>query len=198
MAQQTLQRIRQRSADTGVMTEGRTSAEGDPDVRWLTTVEQAAWRGLWESTRELFSALECQLQTDAHMPLSYYDVLVTLSEAPHRTLRMGALATRTKSSPSKLSHTVTRLEHLGWVCREPVPGDRRATVAILTDDGARALADAAPGHVTAVRRHLIDALTEDQLTQLETITKAITATTDRYGSSRGGSTRYLPPTTRTP
>lgn len=170
--------------------------QGVPDVRWLNAVEQAAWRGLWESTRELFAVLECQLQTEAQMPLSYYDILVTLSEAPQRTLRLGALATRTKSSPSKLSHTMTRLEHLGWVRRDTVPGDRRAAVAVLTDEGAAALAAAAPGHVTAVRQHLIDVLTEEQLTQLESITKAITATTGNQGSLRPASTRYVPPTTR--
>jgi DNA-binding MarR family transcriptional regulator len=159
-------------ADTETMSGDNKSA---PAVQWLNSTEQAAWRGLWESTRQLFATLEGQLQDDAHMPLAHYDILVTLSEAPQRTLRMGTLATCINSSPSRLSHTMTRLEHLSWVRREAVPGDRRATVAILTDEGAAALADAAPGHVTAVREHLIDALTEEQLTQLKNITEAITA-----------------------
>src|SRR4051794_37194411 len=95
--------------------------QGLPDVQWLNAAEQAAWRGLWESTRQLFATLDAQLQDDAKMPLVHYDILVTLGEAPQQSLRMGTLAARIQSSPSRLSHTMTRLEHLGWVRRDAVP-----------------------------------------------------------------------------
>ena len=158
---------------------GGNAAADEPlsDVVWLNTDEQAAWRGFLESTRHLFAVLENQLQSDSDMLFGHYDVLVNLSEAPQRTLRMGALAARVQSSPSRLSHTMNRLEQLGWVRREALAGDRRAAMAILTDEGAAALAAAAPGHVTAVRQHLISRLTPDQLAQLQIIAKAITAAT---------------------
>jgi hypothetical protein len=49
------------------------------------------------------------------------------------------------------------------VRREPDPSDGRFTKAILTDEGYRTLAKAAPGHVAHVRSTVLDALSFEQL-----------------------------------
>src|SRR5256885_3102272 len=103
--------------------------------RWLTSDEQRAWRTYIESTKVLFDALDRQLQRDADMPHAYYEILVRLSEAPERSLRMSELADRTLSSRSRLSHAVARLEERGWVAREDCATDRRGQNARLTDEG---------------------------------------------------------------
>jgi DNA-binding MarR family transcriptional regulator len=143
--------------------------------RWLSTEEQQAWRTYIESSKVLFDALDRQLQRDADMPHAYYEILVRLSEADGRSLRMSELADRTLSSRSRLSHAVARLEERGWVAREDCPTDRRGQVARLTDAGLATLAAAAPGHVNAVREFLIDRLTGEQLEQLTAIGEAILA-----------------------
>jgi DNA-binding MarR family transcriptional regulator len=121
------------------------------------------------------------------MPHAYYEILVHLSEAPGRRLRMHELAGRAQSSRSRLSHAVKRLEDAGWVVREECPGDRRGLLAVLTDEGFTALAAAAHGHVEAVRRVLFDRLTDDQVTQLRSISEAVlTATEHRSGQERTG------------
>ena len=79
---------------------------------------------------------------------------------------MSELASRANSSPSRLSHTVARLEERGLVRREPDPADGRFTNAILTDQGFQALAAAAPGHVAHVRSLVIDVLSPEQLRRL--------------------------------
>jgi DNA-binding MarR family transcriptional regulator len=144
-------------------------------TRWLSADEQRAWRGLLESTRLLFDVLDRQLSVDSAMPVGYYEILVNLSEAPDRSARMGELAARTRSSRSRLSHAVDRLEERGWVERGTCSTDRRGQTARLTDAGFAALVAAAPGHVEAVREHVIDRLTAEQVAQLEQITAAITA-----------------------
>jgi DNA-binding MarR family transcriptional regulator len=126
-----------------------------------------------ESTRLLFDALDRQMQQDSTMPHGYYEILVHLSEAPERSMRMGELADRTRSSRSRLSHAVDRLQERGWVERGDCPTDRRGQLANLTDAGFAALEAAAPGHVEAVRQHVIDQLTTDQVGQLEQICTAI-------------------------
>jgi DNA-binding MarR family transcriptional regulator len=141
--------------------------------RWLTPDEQRAWRAYIESNKVLFDALDRQLQRDADMPHAYYEILVALSEAPERAMRMSELADRTLSSRSRLSHAVARLEERGWVIREDCPTDRRGQIARLTDHGFQTLADAAPGHVAAVRENLIDLLSADQLAELTAIGTAI-------------------------
>src|SRR5688500_15969578 len=117
------------------------------DVRWLTADEQRTWRAFLTATRYLADSLDRQLQRDSSMPHAYYELLVRLSEAPNRTLRMSQLADRAGSSRSRLSHAVARLEDLGWVRREECDTDRRGQMAVLTDEGFAALAAAAPGHV---------------------------------------------------
>src|SRR3954466_10116264 len=142
-------------------------------TQWLTAEEQRAWRAYLESTKVLMDALDRQLQREAGMPHAYYEILVRLSEADGRALRMSELAASTRSSRSRLSHAVSRLEERGWVVREDCATDRRGQVARLTDAGFATLSAAAPGHVSAVREILIDPLTAGQLDQLTAIGEAI-------------------------
>ena len=143
------------------------------DERWLTPDEQRAWLAYVATTTLLDGALDRQLQRDSGMPMAYYLILAMLSDVPGRTLRMSDLAAITQSSQSRLSHAVSKLEQSGWVRRTPCPDDRRSTFAQLTDAGFAALAEAAPGHVRAVRRHVFDRLTPEQVEQLREIFDAV-------------------------
>ncbi len=143
------------------------------ETRWLDEREQEAWRAFVCASRQLFAALDHELQRDAGMPHAYYEILVRLSEAPERALRMSTLAEWVGSSRSRLSHAVARLEERGWVRREDCPSDRRGQVAVLTDEGYATLQAAAPGHVRGVREHLIDRLTPAQVDELRRISEAV-------------------------
>lgn len=144
-------------------------------TRWLDPDEQRTWRAFLAASRALMDTLDRELQRDAGMPHAYYEILVRLSEAPGRQLRMSELADGTGSSRSRLSHAAARLEAAGWVRREDCPTDRRGQVAVLTDDGFAVLAAAAPGHVEGVRRHLFDALSPAQVDQLRRISETLAA-----------------------
>lgn len=144
-------------------------------TRWLSADEQVAWRSFVGACHAFFAAIDAQLQHDAGMPLAYYEILVQLSEAPGRRLRMTQLAEETAASKSRISHAVARLEERGWVRRSECPTDRRGAFAELTDEGYAALAAAAPGHVEQVRRTLLDPLTPRQVGQLREISEAIQA-----------------------
>lgn len=145
-------------------------------TRWLDADEQITWRAFYTATTQLIDRLDRELQRDAGMPHAYYEILVVLSESPGRSLRMSELADLTRSSRSRLSHAVTKLEARGWVRRRDCDDDKRGQFADLTDEGFAALAAAAPGHVETVRTHLFDPLTPEQLDQLRQISEAITAT----------------------
>ncbi|WBB82350.1 MarR family transcriptional regulator [Micromonospora sp. WMMD882] len=142
-------------------------------TRWLDPDEQRAWRAFLAASRALMATLDRELQRDAGMPHAYYEILVRLSEASGRQLRMTDLARLTDSSRSRLSHAVSRLEAAGWVLRRDCPTDRRGQLAVLTDAGFATLAAAAPGHVEGVRRHLFDALSPAQVDQLRRISESL-------------------------
>ena len=143
------------------------------EPRWLDYDEQQAWRAFLGANRLLFDRLDRELQRDAGMPHTYYEILVWLSETPGHSMRMSELADRTLSSRSRLSHAVARLEEAGWVRRDDCPTDRRGALAVLTDEGFAKLVSAAPGHVEGVRTHLFDQLTPEQVVQMRTIGEAI-------------------------
>jgi DNA-binding MarR family transcriptional regulator len=151
---------------------------------WLTDAEQRAWRAYLESTKVLFDALDRQLQHDSDLPHTYFEILVRLSEAPGRALRMSELADVTLSSRSRLSHAVARLEERGWVQRADCPTDRRGQIATLTDAGYDVLSSAAPGHVAAVRSYVIDALSPEQLDHLAAIGETIIGRVADGGTAR--------------
>ncbi|MEU1398217.1 MarR family transcriptional regulator [Micromonospora zamorensis] len=142
-------------------------------TRWLDPDEQRTWRAYLTASRVLMDTLDRELQREAGMPHAYYEILVQLSEAPGRQLRMSQLAQAAGSSRSRLSHAVARLEAAGWVRREECPTDRRGQIAVLTDEGFATLAAAAPGHVEGVRRHLFDALSPAQVDQLRRISETL-------------------------
>ncbi|GAA1529234.1 MarR family transcriptional regulator [Streptomyces albidochromogenes] len=134
--------------------------------RWLSEQEQRTWRAYLQATTLLEDHLDRQLQRDAGMPHVYYGLLVQLSQAPERRLRMTELARIAKITRSRLSHAVARLERNGWVRREDCPSDRRGQNAVLTDEGYAVLRQTAPGHVATVRQAMFDRLTPEQVGQL--------------------------------
>lgn len=144
-------------------------------TRWLDDEEQRAWRAFMTATNLLDARLDAQLQADAGLSHGEYQILVMLSEAEDRQLRMSQLAESTQYSRSRLSHAVGRMEVAGWVRREECPTDRRGTVAVLTDAGWRTLERAAPGHVREVRAGVFDLLTRAQVRQLGAISERIAA-----------------------
>jgi DNA-binding MarR family transcriptional regulator len=152
-------------------------------ARWLSPEEQQTWRSFVGACLAFFAALDAQLQRDSGMPHAYYEILVRLSEAPGRALRMSQLAEAAAASKSRASHAVARLEERGWVRRVDCPTDRRGQIAELTEEGYAALVAAAPGHVEQVRRSLFDVLTPSQVGQLRAISEAMLAAT---GHARTG------------
>lgn len=125
---------------------------------WLDPAEQATWRRLLTVESRLRDRLDRELESSHGISLGDYDVLVHLSEAPQRCLRMSELADRLLLSRSGLTRRLDGLVREGWVARKACPEDRRGSLAELTDAGLRVLEAAAVTHVRGVRRYLVDAL----------------------------------------
>jgi DNA-binding MarR family transcriptional regulator len=128
-----------------------------------------AWRAYILGSELLRQQLHRELQ-DAHgMTIADYEVLVQLSERDDWRMRMTQLAGRVASSKSRLSHQIGRMEKAGLVRRVDCVEDARGVMAELTDKGMAQLRAAAPTHVSGVRDHLIDLLTDDEQDLLATI-----------------------------
>ena len=139
----------------------------------MSDEEQRVWRAFLAMNNAVRKATARQLAADSNIPTTYYEILVQLSEAAGRTLRMSELAQATQGTQSQLSHAVNRLEERGWVERQRCQEDGRGLFAVLTDAGMTALAAAAPGHVECVRQVLFDPLTPQQLAMLRDIAERV-------------------------
>jgi DNA-binding MarR family transcriptional regulator len=145
------------------------------ETRWLSEPEQAVWRAYLEATQRLWEQLARELDEAGDLPLAEYEVLVRLSEAPGRRMRMSELADALSHSRSRLTHTVARMESRGLVTRIPCDDDGRGVLAGVTEDGLAALRDHADVHVTGVREHLFDRMEPDEVEVLGRVLTRVAA-----------------------
>jgi DNA-binding MarR family transcriptional regulator len=145
------------------------------EVPWLSEPEQRAWRAYLEATSRLADRFNRDLQRTHGLSMADYEILVRLSEAPERMIRMTQLAGETHSSKSRLSHAINRLESAGMVERIGCNTDKRGWFAKLTGRGFELLEHAAPDHVRSVRRHFLDAMSEQEFLALGRTMSAVAA-----------------------
>lgn len=141
----------------------------------LSTAEESLFRTWLRAARVLRRAFEEDLEREQRMSLHEYSVLMHLSEAPGRRLRMGELATAVEMSLSGMTRLVTQLERHGFVERTRLESDGRGANAVLTDRGLARLDQAYPTHLASVRRHFVDHLAG---LDIVTLTQALAACAD--------------------
>lgn len=136
-----------------------------PEPQWLDDAQQRYWRAYLRGSRLLEKALGDDL-APLGIQLSEYELVSMLSEIPEQRMRMSQLADAIVQSRSRVTHTAARLERRGWVTRRPCEEDGRGVEIALTDAGREVIDRIAGIHVASVRRHLVDALTAEQLAAL--------------------------------
>ena len=142
-------------------------------LKLLDAQEMGAWRAFLAASIGVTAALNRELEAGAGISMHEYEILVRLSEAPGRTLRMSTLADNVSHSRSRLTHTVGRLEKEGYVLRSSCQGDRRGVNCELTPAGYDFLRTAAPIHLSGVRRHVIERLHRSELADFTTMLSAL-------------------------
>lgn len=140
---------------------------------WLNDKEQQLWRTLREFLWQFPSAMDRQLNRDSAMQSGEYSVLATLSEADKGPLRPAALAAELAWDRSRLSHLLRRMEGKGLIQRCTDAIDGRGQLVSLTDDGWKAVREAAPSHVTFIRGTIFDQLDEPEREVMERVVKRI-------------------------
>ncbi|MEV5581492.1 MarR family winged helix-turn-helix transcriptional regulator [Streptomyces parvus] len=147
-----------------------------PPAGWLTPDEDHTWRAYLR----MVTAVQVGVAQDlAALGLSEpdYEVLSTLSEREDGTSTLHEQAAKMGWSRSRLSRHASRMEARELIRRAPDPTDGRGCLLVLTPAGWDVLRDAAPSHVTSVRRHFVDRLTPEELAALGRIAQKLS--TDR-------------------
>ena len=143
-------------------------------AKWLTPAEESAWRKYIVASRRMYEALDEDL-TSHGLSLSDYEILVHLSDAKDRSLRMSELADKTILSRSRLSHRIKYMEGKGWVERQKCASDKRGTWAVMTTKGWNTIVKAAPDHVASIRERFIDKISKADQANIAVIFEKVEA-----------------------
>jgi DNA-binding MarR family transcriptional regulator len=133
------------------------------------------WRAFIEASVGMIQLFDIGLKRDSAMTFDDYEVLVHLSEAPERRLRMSDLSSRLLHSQSRVTQRIDRLVCRSWVERSKCVEDRRVTYAVLTDTGFHAIEAAAPFHLEDVRGHFFEFVKPDELGVLRDVYERLVA-----------------------
>jgi len=143
------------------------------EARWLDESQQSSWRALMMGITLLLDRLDADLRRSFDISLAEYEILVRLSERPHRQLRMAQLADAMAHSRSRVTHTVKRMEGAGLVERTTSAEDGRGVVCAMTEEGYALLETMAPVHVNGVRDYLVDLASDDDFEALGRVMNAV-------------------------
>ena len=113
-------------------------------------------------TREL----DAELAREHDLPLSSYEVLLFLADAPDGRMRMAELAESVLLSRSGLTRLVDRLEREGLLERKRCESDARGFFAEITPKGRRVFDAARRTHLDGVRARFLSRFTRDELRAL--------------------------------
>jgi DNA-binding MarR family transcriptional regulator len=122
-----------------------------------------AWRAFLSAHAAAIDRIEKDLAEAGVLPLSWYDVLLALYEAPGRRLRMHELAGEILITRGGLTRLVARIEGAGLLSREPDPEDGRGLFAVLTKKGLDALRTTWPVYAGGIAEHFARHLTDEEV-----------------------------------
>jgi DNA-binding MarR family transcriptional regulator len=129
----------------------------------LNEEELAAWRGMLRAHAELTKELDAELAREHNLPLSSYEVLLYLADAPEGRMRMAELAESVLLSRSGLTRLVDRLEREGLLKRQRCESDARGYFAEITPKGRRLFDQARRTHLEGVRARFLSRFSRDEL-----------------------------------
>lgn len=129
----------------------------------------AAWRSFLTAHALIVEQIDQDLSAAGQVPLGWYDVLIELTEAPERRLRMNELARKVVLSRSGLTRLVDRIEAEGLLRRELDPTDRRGFYAILTDKGRAALRRAWPIYAQGISNYFARHFSNQEAQEMEAL-----------------------------
>jgi DNA-binding MarR family transcriptional regulator len=131
------------------------------------------WGLLLEVHAGIGRRLARELRAEVDLPDAWFEVLLRIGRTPGQAVRMTDLARMLLFSSGGFTKLADRMEEARLIRRQPCPEDRRATFAVLTDEGRRALDRALAVHLPGLQRYLCDPLDARQREELESILRTL-------------------------
>jgi DNA-binding MarR family transcriptional regulator len=125
-----------------------------------------AFAQLMTAHRSLTRALNAALVAQHGLALNDYGCLLLLHRAGEEGIRRIDLANELQLSPSGITRLLDRLTDQGFVGRGACREDARESYAVITDDGAAKLREAATDHMDDIEQRLTAVLDDDEISTI--------------------------------
>ncbi|MGR0221833.1 MarR family winged helix-turn-helix transcriptional regulator [Agromyces sp. ZXT2-6] len=125
----------------------------------------AAWEALFRAQVQVMRGLAAEFPTEL-MSFNEYDVLLYISRAPGRSLRLKELNRHVLISQPSVSRLIDRLAARGLVEKTDDPKDGRGTLVRLTPQGFEQFRRAAILHMQSITDRMGDSLDDGELHRL--------------------------------
>jgi DNA-binding MarR family transcriptional regulator len=139
----------------------------------LAPAQADAWAAFQRMRVRLTGAIGRDLARATGLSEADFEILVAVDEQADGLVRSLALRCGLEWEKSRLSHQLRRMETRGLLVRETCEEDGRGAVVRLTEQGRRLAGEARRHYDEAVHRHVVQALTDDQLAALHEISDAL-------------------------
>ncbi len=158
-----------------------------PDARPLSSHDPRLqpWRAFLTAHARITRRLDEELRAEHDISLAEYDALLTIADAPERTIRMRQLADRVLLSKSGVTRLIDRLVLDGLVERRACASDARGAEAVLTAAGLDRLRHASRTHLRGIDEHFLAAVGPDDLASIQ---RSMQSVADHAGPGAGDAT----------
>ena len=112
-----------------------------------------AWRGFLFAHAKVVRALEADMIEQHDLPLTWFDLISRIKQAPGQRLRMHQLEEASLFTRSGITGLADRLEQAGFVRRERSAEDRRGVYLAITQAGIDKIDEVWPDHVLSIQNH---------------------------------------------
>ncbi len=156
------------TAPTTARADFETSLSGDDGL------DLRVWLRLLTCSTLIERQVRQRLREQFDITLPRFDLLAQLDRAPDG-LTMGVLSRRLMVSNGNVTGLIDRLVAEDLVERQPAPGDRRAQLVRLTQDGKRAFDRMTPAHAAWIRELFASLDRKAQITLFESLAELKTS-----------------------
>lgn len=127
-----------------------------------------AWESLFRAQHEIFAEISADFDADG-LQQAEYDALLTVTRAPHDTVRLREITRNMLISQPSVSRLVDRMVEKGLLVKIPDPDDARSSLVRATAEGIRQFRAIAARHARSIADRMSD-LTDDELRTLRALT----------------------------
>ncbi len=128
---------------------------------------------LFEASSYLRRNVSADLERDAGLDGTWFEVLTRLARTPGHTMRMNTMAAQVSFPPSSFSRLIDKMEAAGVIERCVDPSSRRATLIRPTAAAKKLLARANVAHARSAEAHFAGLLSAKEVRDLTSITRKL-------------------------